>query len=63
VAEEINVGSLVRHKANEGGEPLVVTSKKTEHGYIVYECRWYNGKSGSYELERFYNSELIAEEA
>ena len=60
VAEEINVGSLVRHRANQAGSLLVVIRKEdTGHGYIEYECRWYNSRSGSYELGKFYNSELI----
>jgi len=39
MGEDMNVGSLVRHKANQLGEPLVVLSRKEEHGYVVYECR------------------------
>jgi len=59
VAQEINVGRLVRHKANRLGTPLVVIRKEdTGHGYVEYECRWYNSRSGSYELGKFYNSEL-----
>ena len=60
MAEEINVGRLVKHRANQIGSPLVVIRKEdTGHGYIEYECRWYNSRSGSYELGKFYSSELI----
>ncbi len=60
VAGEINVGGLVRHRANPIGGVLVVIRKKdTGHGYIEYDCRWYNSRSGSYELGKFYNSELV----
>jgi len=57
--QEIGVGNLVRHKANRPGDPLVVLKKEEEHGYFVYECRWYNRISGSYEVGTFYSSELI----
>jgi len=56
--EEIGVGNLVRHRANQAGNPLIVVSRKEEHGYVVCECRWYNPISGSYELDKFYSSEL-----
>ena len=56
--EEIGVGNLVKHRANRASDPLVVVSRKEEHGYVVYECRWYNRISGSYELGKFYSSEL-----
>ena len=60
MAEEINVGSLVKHKANDMGASLVVLQKEDSgHGYFEYECRWYNSKSGSYESGKFYSSELI----
>jgi len=55
--KEIGVGSLVKHKVGYG-PPMVVISKVMEHGYIKYGCRWYNEKSGSFECEEFYNSEL-----
>ncbi len=59
MAEEINVGRLVRHRANKLGSLLVVIRKEdTGHGYIEYECRWYNSRSGSYELGKFYDYEL-----
>lgn len=61
MAEEINVGRLVRHRANKLGSPLVVIRKEdTGHGNIEYECRWYNSRSGSYELGKFYDYELEA---
>ena len=59
MAEEIKVGRLVWHRANKPGGLLVVIRKKdTGHGYIEYECRWYNSRSGSYELGKFYDYEL-----
>ena len=54
--KQIGVGSMVDHKA--GGPSMVVISESAEHGYIKYECRWYNEKSGSFECQVFYNSEL-----
>lgn len=60
MAEEIRAGNLVRHKANLGGILVVVQVKDSGHGWMEYTCRWYNDKSGSYELEKFYDSELIA---
>jgi len=60
VAEEIHVGNKVRHKANQmGGILIVIREKDSGHGWMEYTCRWYNDKSGSYELGKFYNSELI----
>ena len=59
MAQEINVGRLVRHRANKLGGLLVVIRKEdTGHGYIEYECRWYNSRSGSYELGKFCDYEL-----
>ena len=55
--KEIGVGSLVKHKVLLSPR-MVVISKVTEHGYIKYECRWWNVKSGTFECEEFYNSEL-----
>ena len=59
MAEEIKVGRLVRHRASKfGGLLVVIQEKDTEHGNIEYECRWYNSRSGSYELGKFYSYEL-----
>ena len=59
MGEEIGVGNLVRHRVWQGaGGNLVVLSKKEEHGNFVYECRWYNRITGSYEKKVFYGFEL-----
>lgn len=55
--KEIGVGSMVKHKSGFG-PPMVVLSEEPKHGYIEYECRWYNEKSGSFERQVFYSSEL-----
>ena len=62
VAEGIYVGTVVKHKANlTGGKLVVMQGQDTGHGYIEYECRWYNDKTGSYESGKFYDIELIGE--
>jgi hypothetical protein len=58
MAEGIEVGNVVRHKANRVSEPLVVLSKEEEHGNFIHECRWYNKITGSYEKNIFYGFEL-----
>ena len=55
--KEVQVGDVVKHKLSETPD-LVVFAKRTEHGYIVYECRWYNEKTGSFDSDEFYASEL-----
>ena len=59
--KEIEVGRIVKHKSGYGPPMVVLSKRDSEHGYLEYECRWYNEKSGSFECQTFYNSELELE--
>ena len=58
MGEEIGVGSRVMHRSNNGPVMVVIKKIDSEHGYLMYECRWYNEKSGSFECGEFDNLEV-----
>ena len=50
--KQVGVGSVVFHKTKTGVPLVIITDKPPEHGVKWYECRWYNEKTGRFEVPR-----------